>query len=307
MNIAIALLKAMRPKQWTKNLLVFAALIFAQKAGEVGPGLRVTATFLLFCALSGTIYLINDVVDLEGDRKHPRKRLRPIASGQLPVGVAVAAAVVIAPLAVAGCFAVGPNTGFVALAYVGLTIAYNFILKHFVILDVLAVAGGFVLRAVAGAEAIGVEISPWLLMCTLLLALFLALTKRRQEIVLMEANAAETRQTLSEYTTAMLDQMIAIVTASTLMSYCLYTISERTVRELGSRDLLFTIPLVIYGIFRYLYLMHRHGEGEAPDRVLLTDAPLLLTVLIYVGLAIAIFYMAHGGLGGPLLPAGPGY
>lgn len=307
MHIPIAVLKAMRPKQWTKNLLVFAALIFAHKIVQSGAVLRVVAIFALFCVLSGTIYLINDIVDLENDRSHPTKRSRPIASGQLPVGVAAVAAAILGPLALACCFFISLKTGCVALAYVGLTVGYSLAFKHLVILDVLALSGGYVLRAVVGAEAIRVQISPWLLMCTLLLALFLTLTKRRQEIEQVQDAAQSTRRILGEYTVPMLDQMISIVTASTLMSYCLYTISDRTVRETGSRDLLFTIPLVIYGIFRYLYLVHRHGQGEAPDKVLLNDAPLLLTVVLYVVAALVVFFMAHGGLGGPLLPpdAGP--
>lgn len=303
MSTALALLKAMRPKQWTKNLLLFAALLFAREYAQGEATLRVFAAFALFCVLSGTVYLVNDVVDLEEDRRHPKKRLRPIASGALSPTLAVIAAAVLAPASIAGCFYINSLTGLVALAYLGLTLSYHFLLKHVVILDVLAVSGGFVLRAVAGAEAIQVEISPWLLLCTLLLALFLALSKRRQEIVTLDEEAGTTRQILSEYTPPMLDQMIAIVTSATLMSYCLYTISDRTVHEVGSRDLIFTIPLVIYGIFRYLYLVHRRGEGEAPDKVLLTDAPLMATVALYVALVAIIFFISGGGLGGPLLPA----
>lgn len=302
MNVAIELIKAARPKQWTKNLLVFAAVIFAKKLGDPVAVLQVVAIFALFCLLSGTVYLVNDVVDLEQDRQHPRKRKRPIASGRLSPATALIAAAIGAPLAVAGCFLVSSGAGFTALAYLGLTYSYHFLLKHIVILDALAVAGGFVLRAVIGAEAIQVEISPWLLLCTLLLALFLAFTKRRQEMVLLEEGALATRKILSEYTPHLLDQMIATVTACTVMSYCLYTISDRTVNEVGSRDLIFTIPLVIYGIFRYLYLVHRHGQGDAPDQVLLNDLPLLATVAVYVLVVAVIFYMAAGGLGGPLQP-----
>ncbi|MBP8952150.1 MAG: decaprenyl-phosphate phosphoribosyltransferase [Armatimonadetes bacterium] len=307
MSLPLNLFKAMRPKQWTKNLLLFAALLFAKEYAQADSVLRVVAAFVLFCILSGTVYLVNDVADLEQDRNHPRKRLRPIASGALSPGIALAAAAILAPLCVVGCFFVSTPTGLVAVAYLGLTLSYHFMLKHVVILDALAVSGGFVLRAVAGAEAIQVEISPWLLLCTLLLALFLTFTKRRQELVALEEDARTTRQILSEYTPELLDQMIAVVTASTLMSYCLYTISDRTVGEVGSRDLIFTIPLVIYGIFRYLYLVHRHGQGEAPDRVLLTDAPLLATVALYVVVVAIIFYLAGGGLGGPLLPANGRY
>ncbi len=305
MNTFSALLRTMRPKQWTKNLLLFAALLFAKEFMNTEAIGSVLVAFVSFCVLSGTVYMVNDVADLEQDRRHPKKRHRPLASGALSPTTAIVAAGLLAPIAVAGCFFVNTGTGLVAVGYLGLTLSYHFLLKHVVILDALTVAGGFVLRAVAGAEAIKVEISPWLLMCTLLLALFLSFTKRRQEIVSLDENAATTRRILSEYTPEMLDQMIAIVTASTLMSYCLYTISERTVGEVGSRDLIFTIPLVIYGIFRYMYLVHRHGEGEAPDRVLLTDIPLLCTVALYVVVVALVFAMAGGALGGPLLPETP--
>ena len=307
MKTARALLIAMRPKQWTKNLLVFAALLFAKQMGDPTAVTHTVAAFVLFCLLSGSVYLVNDVVDMEQDRKHPRKCKRPLASGALSPTTALLAALVLAPVSVAGCFVINAGTGFTALAYLGLTLSYHFLLKNLVILDALAVSAGFVLRAVAGAEAIQVEISPWLLMCTLLLALFLSFSKRRQEIMLLEDDASTTRRILSEYTPQLLDQLIATVTASTLMSYCLYTISDRTVREVGSRDLILTIPLVIYGMFRYLYLVHRRNQGEAPDQVLLTDGPLLLTVLVYVIVVGFIFYMAGGGFGGPLLPGNEGH
>jgi 4-hydroxybenzoate polyprenyltransferase len=306
MKTLAAILKTMRPKQWTKNLLLFAALLFAKQFTNLQAIGQVMTAFALFCVLSGTVYLVNDVVDREQDRKHPRKCKRPVASGALSPRTAIAAAVVIAPLGIAGCFALNMATGIVATAYLGLTLAYHFWLKHLVILDALAVAGGFVFRAVAGAEAISVVISPWLLMCTLLLALFLSFTKRRQEIVLLEDDAYATRQILAEYTPHLLDQMIATVTACTIMSYCLYTISERTVHEVGSRDLLLTIPIVIYGIFRYLYLVHRHGQGDAPDQVLLNDMPLLVTVVVYVAAVALVFYLGAGGLGGPILPSNNG-
>jgi 4-hydroxybenzoate polyprenyltransferase len=306
MKTLAAILKTMRPKQWTKNLLLFAALLFAKQFTNLQAIGQVVIAFALFCVLSGTVYLVNDVVDREQDRKHPRKCKRPVASGALSPRTAIAAAVVMAPLSIAGCFALNMATGIVATAYLGLTLAYHFWLKHLVILDALAVAGGFVFRAVAGAEAISVVISPWLLMCTLLLALFLSFTKRRQEIVLLEDDAYATRQILAEYTPHLLDQMIATVTACTIMSYCLYTISERTVHEVGSRDLLLTIPIVIYGIFRYLYLVHRHGQGDAPDQVLLNDMPLLVTVVVYVAAVALVFYLGAGGLGGPILPSNNG-
>ena len=296
MKLPSALVRSMRPGQYTKNVLVFAALIFARKVGDpAAVGLAVGA-FALFCLISSAVYLINDVVDAEEDRKHPDKCRRPIAAGELSVAAALGAAGVFAVAGLAGSYYVNLGLGSTAAAYLGLMLLYQFIFKHWVILDVFAIAFGFVLRAVAGAEALQVEISPWLLVCTLLLALFLGLSKRRGEIVLLEAEAAGHRRTLEKYSLNLLDQMIAVMTASTLMSYCLYTISERTVRELGSARLMYTIPFVIYGIFRYLYLVHEHGEGGHPDRTLLTDLPLLVNVALYIiaaGLIIYVFPDGH--------------
>jgi len=290
--LLISLLQAMRPKQWIKNLLVFAALIFAHQMDEPSAVLAAVAAFACFCALSASVYLVNDVVDIAQDRAHPTKRYRPIASGALPVPVALSAAAVLAPLGVVGCYLVNFPTGIVATVYLLLTLSYHYWLKHLVIVDVLTVAAGFVLRAVVGATAIWVEISPWLLICTLLLALFLALTKRRQEIVTLDNGGVNHRRILGEYSPVLLDQMISLVAASTLMSYCLYTIDERTVTVVGTRNLMYTIPFVIYGLFRYLYLVHQKGRGDAPDKVLLSDAPLLINVLLYVVAVVIILYLA---------------
>jgi len=295
MNPLHALLVSMRPRQYTKNLLVFAAVVFARRLDDPVAVTQTALAFVLFCLLSSAVYLINDVVDCAEDRAHPDKCTRPIAAGHLSPGTALAVAFVLGALAIAGSFWINLNLGAVACGYLGLQLLYQFIFKHRVILDVLAIAGGFVLRAVAGAEAISVVISPWLLLCTLLLALFLGLAKRRGEILLLEQGAASHRRTLLKYNLPVLDQMIAVVTASTLMSYCLYTISERTVHELGSNRMMYTIPFVIYGIFRYLYLMHRRGEGGHPDRTLLTDKPLLLNVALYAIAAAVIIYLAPDG------------
>lgn len=292
MNPVHALLVSMRPRQYTKNLLVFAAVVFARRFTDTVALTQTALAFFFFCLLSSAVYLINDVVDVEEDRQHPEKRNRPIAAGHLSTTAALAGAVLLTFVALSGCFWIHVNLGAVACGYLGLQLMYQFLFKHRVILDVFAIAGGFVLRAVAGAEAISVEISPWLLLCTLLLALFLGLAKRRGEIVLLDAGASSHRRTLEKYSLPVLDQMIAVVTASTLMSYCLYTISDRTVHELGSSRMMYTIPFVIYGIFRYLYLMHRYGEGGSPDRTLLTDRPLLLTVALYTLTAALIIYLA---------------
>ena len=290
MNTAIGLLRAMRPKQWTKNLLVFAALLFAQRLGDPQAAFVALATFALFCLLSSSVYLVNDVLDIEEDRQHPTTRFRPRAAGLISHHFALVWAVALGAVGLVGSYFINSTTGTVALTYLLLILVYTLWLKHIVIIDVLTVAVGYVLRAVVGATAIEVGISPWLLICTILLALFLVLSKRRQELIMLEEAAAEHRRSLGEYSAYLLDQMIAVVTASTLMAYCLYTISDRTVEQLGTKNLMYTIPFVIYGIFRYLYLVHQKNQGEAPDRVLLTDAPLLLNVVAYVVVVILILH-----------------
>ena len=281
-------IRALRPKQWTKNALVFAALIFAHQFDQPRQLLTSCLAFALFCALASSVYLINDVCDVEEDRKHPRKCNRPFAAGILSPATGVVSALVLAAVGLGGFFALNVASGVIAIAYLVLQVAYSTRLKHVVILDVLCVALGFVFRAAIGATAITVEISPWLLICTILLALFLALSKRRQELQSWGPEAVNHRPILGEYSQYLLDQMIAVVTASTLMSYCLYTISERTITQLGTDKLMYTIPFVIYGIFRYLYLIHQRDAGEAPDRVLLTDPPLLINVLLYAAAVVAI-------------------
>ncbi len=292
MKTAIGLLRAMRPKQWTKNLLVFAALIFAQRLDDPFSVATAIVAFVFFCLLSSSIYLINDLRDIEEDRKHPVKCHRPLAAGIISPTLALIAALILMAMGLLGTFQINQETGMIAAGYLALTLAYTFGLKHIVIIDVLTVAIGYVLRAIAGAIAIQVEISPWLVICTILLALFLVLAKRRQELVMLEGAAAQYRAILGEYSSYLLDQMIAVVTASTFMSYCLYTISERTVQELGTQNLIYTIPFVIYGIFRYLYLVHQKNQGDAPDRVLLTDGPLLANVILYVAAVVVIMYFS---------------
>jgi 4-hydroxybenzoate polyprenyltransferase len=288
-----ALLEGMRPRQWTKNLLVLAALLFAGEFTHPEALWAALQAFVLFCLLSGATYLVNDCLDLPNDRLDPVKSQRPIASGRLPVKVAWGAAGLIFPLALSGSWYLDRGLFAVALAYSILTLAYSIYFKHIVILDVFFIAAGFVLRAIAGAVAIKAEISPWLIICTLLLALFLALAKRRAEITGLGDEAIQHRASLAHYSPAVLDQMISVVTASTLMSYCLYTIADRTVAMVGSTNLMFTIPFVIYGIFRYLYLVHQKGAGGHPDRVLLSDGPLLATLGLYIVTAALIVYVYH--------------
>jgi 4-hydroxybenzoate polyprenyltransferase len=275
-----ALLTTVRPHQWTKNLLVFAALIFAQRMFDLPSALLSVAAFAAFCAASSASYLLNDVLDAESDRRHPLKRLRPVASGALPVRTALAASAVLAVAAVGAGLALRPLFGALIGAYLVLQVVYSTVLKHEVILDVLCIAASFLLRAYAGGVVICVDISSWLLVCTGLLALFLALAKRRHELLLVE-DAANHRRSLAEYSPQMLDQMIAVVTASTLMAYTLYTLWPETVQKFGTHKLSFTIPFVLYGIFRYLYLVYSKEEGGSPSRHLLTDKPLLLDIVLY--------------------------
>jgi len=290
------LFHSLRPEQWTKNLIVFAGLIFGLELFDRTAVLRSLVAFGVFCALSGVVYVINDIMDREADRRHPLKARRPIASGALSPAVAggVAAALGAAGLAVA--FTLGIPFGAVALSFVLLQSAYSGPLKHVVILDVLAIAVGFVLRAAAGAVAIGVPISHWLLVVTILLALFLALSKRRHELVLLANGATEHRPILGEYSPYLLDQMISVVTASTLVAYIFYCISPETVQKFGTDMLGLTIPFPLYGIFRYLYLVHQREGGGSPSQMLLNDRPLLVCVALWVLAVVVIVYLRPFGV-----------
>jgi 4-hydroxybenzoate polyprenyltransferase len=289
-SFAVLVLTSMRPAQWTKNLLVFAGLLFARRIFDTHAVERSAGAFLIFCVLSGVVYLVNDIADRETDRRHPLKARRPIASGTLPVPVAIASAVVMAASGMTGAFALGPAFAGVAAGYLALQLLYSGPLKHIVIIDVLTIAIGFVLRAAAGAVAIDVEISHWLLVCTILLALFIALAKRRHEIVLLADDATYHRPILGEYSPYLLDQMIAVVTASTLMAYVFYTISPETQEKFGTPWLGLTIPFPLYGIFRYLYLVHRREGGGSPADLLLTDRPLLTCVALWALTVALIIY-----------------
>lgn len=291
-----SLLLSLRPEQWTKNLVVFAGLIFGRELFDPSgkPIALALAAFAVFCALSGVVYLLNDVADREADRRHPIKSRRPIASGDLSPGTAIAAAAAIGSVALALSFWLQPAFGGVALAYVAMQAAYSWRLKHLVILDVLTIAIGFVLRAVAGAVIVHVAIGHWLLLCTLLLALFLALSKRRHELVLLAGGAVEHRRILGEYSPYLLDQMIGVVTASTLIAYTLSTISPETVQKFGTARLGLTIPFPLYGIFRYLYLVHLKEGGGSPTAMLLNDRPLLICVALWAAAVVVIVYRPFG-------------
>jgi 4-hydroxybenzoate polyprenyltransferase len=289
-SILLNLLISLRPGQWSKNLLVFAGLIFAERLFDFQSALRAGAAFVIFCALSGVVYLLNDVADRERDRRHPLKSRRPIAAGVLPVGVALGTAVLLMALSLAAAFLLSSGFGLLATIYVVLLALYSAVLKHLVILDVLTIAIGFVLRAAAGAAVIDVVISHWLFVCTILLALFVALAKRRHELVLLAGDATSHRRILAEYSPYLLDQMISVVTASTLIAYIFYTISPETIAKFDTEWLGLTIPFPLYGIFRYLYLVHQREEGGSPADLLLTDRPLLLCVLLWAGAVVLIIY-----------------
>jgi len=252
------------------------------------------ATFAIFCALSGSVYLFNDVADRDADRAHPLKSARPIASGRLSARTAVIAAGFLGAGAIQAAMLIRPELGLVAGSYLILLLVYSAFLKHVVIVDVLTIAAGFVLRAVAGAVAVTVPISHWLLVCTTLLALFLALSKRRHELTLLAEGATDHRRILEEYSPYLLDQMVGVVTASTLVAYAIYATSPETAERLGTDRLGLTIPFVLYGIFRYLYLVHQRRGGGSPSALLLTDRPLLVCVALWAASVVLILYTPFG-------------
>lgn len=300
----VALFMAMRPKQWIKNLSLFVGIVFAQRLLSVASVERATLAFAAFCVASSIIYLLNDLLDLENDRQHPTKRNRPLASGRLPaswaitfmgvllvVCAALTSAIYLIPISSPDIFSSlgGSNILFTlcVASYLLMMVLYSVRLKHVVLLDVFIIAGGFVLRILAGAVVIPVSISPWLYLVTILLSLFLALNKRRHELVLLQGQASTHRQILKEYSIPMLDQMITIVTAATLMAYSLYTFQSPT----GDHRLMITIPLVLYGMFRYLYLVYMHMEGGSPEEVLLRDRHMLGTVVLCAAIIIVVLYI----------------
>jgi len=303
------LLRAMRPKEWIKNIFVFAALAFSQERLWMRPEkvLIVCAAFVLFSMAASAIYLINDLVDVEKDRAHPKKRNRPLASGRLsPTGAQIAAVVLLAlalPLSFlidyvdqkAGQSALrNLDFGIALVSYVLIQgVAYSYYLKHVVILDIFTIAAGFVLRAVAGALVLDINITYWLLMCMGLLALFLGLAKRRAELVLLENGAGEHRRILDEYSLPMLDQMISIITAATIIAYTLFTTSAETLPRRPFPIMLVTVPIVIYLIFRYLYLMYKHGEGGSPADLVLKDVPFIAAGALWGALVLAILALPH--------------
>ncbi|MGZ7064877.1 MAG: decaprenyl-phosphate phosphoribosyltransferase [Candidatus Aminicenantales bacterium] len=286
----IEIFKSLRPQQWIKNLFIFAPLIFSRNVLNRPFLLKTVAAFAAFCLISSAHYIFNDLRDIEEDRRHPVKSKRPLASGRLTKGPAVIALVLIGAAGLALAASIGRPFLIMAAGYLALQVAYSMWLKHVVILDVFVIAAGFLIRVVAGGLAIQVEISSWLLICTILLSLFLAMGKRRYELVLLDKDAANHRPILREYNTYLLDQMISVVTASTLLAYCLYTISAETVAKFGTRNLIFTVPFVLYGIFRYLYLIHQKAEGGTPEALIIRDKPLLADVFLWIVAAALILH-----------------
>jgi 4-hydroxybenzoate polyprenyltransferase len=298
MKFLVAFVRAMRPHQWVKNLFVFAPIMFAHELHMGGKLLRIVATFGIFCLLSSGVYLMNDVADRAADRVHPRKRNRPIASGEVSVTAAVVGAVTM----IAGALAWShfglervPVTAICA-TYLVIQLLYTFWLKRVVIVDVMCIASGFVLRLLAGSSAAWIEESAWILVCTIFVSLFLALTKRRHEVVSLGGDAAAHRAILADYPPALLDQLIGCATACTLVTYALYTVDERTIRfhHLTPAPILaVTVPFVIFGMFRYLFLVYRREHGGSPTTTLLRDVPLLVNGVVYVATVFAVLRFAH--------------
>ncbi len=285
-----ALLRTMRLKQWTKNLFVLSPLLFSQHFFEPSTMIAAVEGFVLFSLIASCVYILNDIIDRRKDRLHPVKMMRPIASGALPVSIAFVALGVLLVVTVAASFVVGTLFAATIVAYFVWNVVYSLFLKEAVIIDVMAIAMSFILRIVAGAFAIDGPLSEWLLICTSLLALFLGFSKRRHELTLLEDNAQGHRRVLLEYSPYFLDQMISLVTASTLICYILYTLDSETIAKFGSKNLLLTVPFVLYGLFRYLYLVHQRKTGGDPTSELLTDRPLLLNVFLWGLTVILVIY-----------------
>lgn len=286
----ISILVSMRPQQWVKNVFIFAGLVFSHNLLDIHLLGRVIAGFGLFCLMSSGIYMFNDIMDIKADRVHPEKCRRPIASGHLQVSTAINATVIMAATALAGGFLLDRSFFWILLGYAVMNVAYSVKIKQLVILDVMCIAFGFLFRVVAGTGLAGVQPSDWLILCTITLSLFLGFSKRRHELALIGTKSGNHRKVLGDYSIVFLDQLIAVATACTVMSYALYTIADETVARFGTRNLVFTIPFVIYGVYRYLYLIHQRKTGGNPATATLTDVPLVLNGLLWLVVVILIIY-----------------
>jgi 4-hydroxybenzoate polyprenyltransferase len=284
----LAYVAALRPKQWTKNAIVFAALVFDLKLFDLHRLVLASGAFVCFCLVSSAVYIVNDLRDIESDRLHPRKRQRPIPSGQISSTTAWGMVAVLILAGVPVGLLLQPEFGAVLLCYLVLMTAYTFVLKHLVIVDVFAISAGFVLRAAGGAIVLDVPISPWLYVCTVLLSLFIGFGKRRHELLLLDDTAGLHRRNLDEYTPELLDQFIMISAAATIMAYSLYTVEAETLPD--DHSMMLTIPFVVYAIMRYLFLVHRRDGGGSPEQILLSDMPLLGCIVLWGIVAVAILY-----------------
>ncbi|MBN2432716.1 MAG: decaprenyl-phosphate phosphoribosyltransferase [Acidobacteria bacterium] len=285
-----ALLESLRPRQWLKNLLLFAGVIFSRNLTDVELLLKSLLAFALFCLITSAVYLINDAADIEADRLHPRKRHRPLASGRLSVPAAAVLAAALAALGVGGAFWLDLEFGLISAGYFALMLLYTAGLKRLATVDVVIIAVGFVARAVAGAAVVNVVISPWLVICTTFLALFLAVSKRRHELLTLGDEARSHRRALADYSPSLLDQFTAVATTSAILTYALYTLSERTIHQFGTDQLVWTVPLVVLAVFRYLYLVHQKQLGGSPEVLLLTDRPLQAMIVCWALLVLLIIY-----------------
>jgi len=281
-----------RPVQWIKNTVVLAALVFAGEITSVASVETALAAMVVFCLLSSAVYVFNDLIDREQDQQHPLKKMRPIASGRVSPTVAVVLMLILLAVALAGAYLIGPLFLLVSAAFIVLNLTYTIWLKNIVIVDVMSIGISFVLRALAGAVAIDVPASTWMLINTLFLALFLAFGKRRHELLLLEDSATAHRKILGRYSPYLLDQLIAVVTPSVVVMYMLYSFSTEVSTKLGTDMLFLTIPFVIYGVFRYLYLIHKEECGGSPTKVLISDMPILVTVVLWILTVIMVLYIA---------------
>ncbi|MBZ0304393.1 MAG: decaprenyl-phosphate phosphoribosyltransferase [Anaerolineae bacterium] len=292
MQALIGLVRTMRPRQWSKNVIIYAGLIFDGQLFLHDSFLRVTMAFALLCLISSTIYIINDLVDIEADRQHPRKKFRALPSGQVSPAVATIAAIILPVVAIGAAIPLSPRLAVILVSYFIIHVLYSFWLKNIVIIDILAVTAGFVLRVAAGVLVVQVaNFSPWLYACTALLALFLVIGKRRQELILLAENAQNIRATYKDYNLPLLDEMLRFVTTGTFVAYLLYTVEAKTIRVADTNLALITVPFVLYGLFRYMYLIYVREEGSAPDEVLLTDRPLLISIMLWGLTFVLILYL----------------
>ena len=299
-GLLAAFILSMRPKQWSKNLLVFMALFFtieqAWDPTDIETAVRLftrtAVAFVLFSALSGVVYIVNDLMDRDEDSRHPKKRHRPIAAGKLPIPLARATAVVIGVPALAASYLLEPLFGLITLGYLAAMLLYSFGLKKIVLIDVFIISAGFIFRAVAGAVVIDSPISPWLYICTGFAAVFVVLSKRRSELAVAGAQAQEQRGILAAYTLPLLDQLIAVAASAALVSYTLYTVASENLPD--NHAMLLTVPFVVYGLFRYMYLVQRKDLGETPEDIILTDVPLIIAIVLWLATAGAVLIAFRG-------------